>query len=91
MVFKFAYFVDLNKGYQPEKFQCCKLSGSSFTEELQKHNDGVIMTSLQIFWDSKPTYFVKLLISYQAAKFQVPQLSESNFTKVSIRDPKKPL
>ena len=49
MVFKFAYFMDLTKGYQPEKFQCCKFSGSSFTEELQKYNDDVIMTSLHIF------------------------------------------
>ena len=49
MVFKFAYLVDLAKGYQPEKFQCCKLSGSSFTEELQKYNDEVIMTSLHNF------------------------------------------
>ena len=48
MVFKFAYLVDLTKGYQPEKFQCCKLSESSFTEELQKYNDDVIMTSLHI-------------------------------------------
>ena len=48
MVFKFAYLVDPTKGYQLEKFQCCKLSGSSFTEELQKCNDNVIMTSLHI-------------------------------------------
>ena len=48
MVFKFAYLVDLSKGYQSEKFQCRKLSGSSFTEELQKYNDGVIFTSLHI-------------------------------------------
>ena len=48
MVFKFAYFMDLTKGYQPEKFQCCKFSGSSFTGELQKYNDDVIMTSLHI-------------------------------------------
>ena len=33
-------------GYQPAKFQLCRLSGSSFTEGLQKHNDDVIMTSL---------------------------------------------
>ena len=45
MVFKFAYMVDLTKGYQPEKFQCCKLSGSSFTEELQKY----IFLALEIF------------------------------------------
>ena len=49
MVFKFAYFVDLTKGYQPEKFQCFKLSWSSFTEELQKYNDDVIMMSLHFF------------------------------------------
>ena len=49
MVFKFAYLVDLTKGYQSEKFQCFKLSRSSFTEELQKYNDDVIMTSLYIF------------------------------------------
>ena len=45
MVFKFAYFVELTKGYQPAKFQCCRLSESSFTEGLQKHHDDVIMTS----------------------------------------------
>ena len=49
MVFKFAYLVDLTKGYQPEKFQCFELSGLSFTEELQKYNDDVIMMSLHIF------------------------------------------
>ena len=90
MVFKFAYFVELTKGYQPAKFQCRRLSGSSFTEGLQKHNDDVIMTSFQ-FWNSKFPCFVKLIINYQAAKFQVSQLSESNFTEVGIRHPKKPL
>ena len=49
MVFKFAYLVDLTKSYQPEKFQCSKLSGSSFTEELQKYTDDIIMMSLYIF------------------------------------------
>ena len=49
MVFKFAYFVDLTKGYQSEKFQCCELSGSGVTEELQEHNVDIIMTSLHIF------------------------------------------
>ena len=78
MVFKFAYVVDFTKGYQPAKFQCCRLSGSSFTEGLQKHNDDVIL----YFWDSKFPYSVKLDISYQHAKFQIPQLSESNFTEV---------
>ena len=47
--FKFAYFEEFTKGYQPAKFQCCRLSGSSFTEGLQKHNDDVIMTSFHIF------------------------------------------
>ena len=49
MVFKFAYFVELTKGFQPAKLQCCKLSGSSFTEGLQKHSGDVIMTSCDIF------------------------------------------
>ena len=49
MGFKFAYFVDFTEGYQPAKFQCCRLSGSSFTEGLQKHNDDVIMTSFHDF------------------------------------------
>ena len=34
MVFKFTYFVKLTKGYQPKKFQCCRLCGSSFIEGL---------------------------------------------------------
>ena len=91
MVLKFAYFVELTKGYQPAKFQCCRLSGSSFTEGLQKHNDDIIMTSFHIFGDSKFLYFVKLIISYQPAKFQIPQLSQSNFREVGIRHPKNPL
>ena len=49
MVLKFAYFVELTKGYQPAKFQCYRLFGSSFTEGLQKHNDDVIMTSFHSF------------------------------------------
>ena len=44
MVFKFAYSVEFTKGYQPAKFLCSKLSGSSFTEVLQKHNNDVIMS-----------------------------------------------
>ena len=83
MVFKFAYFVELTKGYQHAKFQCCKLSGSNSTEGLQKHNDDAI----SYFWDSKFLYFVKLIISYQPAKFQIPQLSEL-FTEDGIRHPK---
>ena len=49
MVFKFAYFVEFTKGYQPAKFQFCRLSGSSFAEGLQKHNDDVMMTSFHNF------------------------------------------
>ena len=49
MSFKFAYFVEFTKGYQPAKFQCCRLSGLSFTEGLEKHNDDVIMTSFHDF------------------------------------------
>ena len=85
MVFKFAYFVKLTKGYQPEKFQCYRFSGSSLTEGLQKHNDDIIMTSFHIFYNAKFPYFVKLFISYQPAKFRIPQLSESNCTEVGIR------
>ena len=77
MVFKFAYFVELTKGYQPAKFQYCKLSRSSFSEGLRKDNDDIFMTLH--FWDLKFPYVVKLIISYQSAKFQIPQLSESNF------------
>ena len=59
MIFKFAYFVEFIKGYQPAKFQCCRLPESSFIEGLQKHNDDVIMTSfhilefeISIFWET---------------------------------------
>ena len=85
MAFKFAYFVGLTKGYQLVKVQCSRLSGKSFKEGLQKHNDDVI----SYFSDSKFPYSVKLIISYEPAKFQIPQLSESNFTEIGIRNPKK--
>ena len=49
MIFKFAYFVDLTKGYEPEKFQCYKFSGSGVTEELQDHSVDIIMMSLHSF------------------------------------------
>ena len=48
MVLKFAYFVYLSKGYQPEKIQCCKLSGTNFYRGITKHNDDIIMMSLHI-------------------------------------------
>ena len=44
--------------------KACKLSGSSFTEGLQKHNDDVIMTSLHIFGIQK-------LSSYQVSNSSV--------------------
>ena len=65
MVFKFAYFVDLTKGYRPEKFQCCNMSGSSVTEELQKHNADIIMTSLHIFG------ILNFYITYKQSSCQV--------------------
>ena len=83
--------MDLSKGYQSEKFQCRKLSGSSFTEEFQKYNDYVIFTSLHIFGIGNFHILGNLLISYQSANFRVLQLSESNFIEVSIRHPKTPL
>ena len=61
MVFKLAYFVDLTKGYQPEKFQYCKLSGSSVIEELQEQNVDHHYDITSYFWDLKCLCFVKLL------------------------------
>ena len=84
MIFKFACFVELTRGYQSAKFQCCRLFGSSFIEGLQKHNDDVI----SYFLNLKFAYFVKLVINYQPAKFQISQLSESNCAEISIRHPK---
>ena len=88
MGFKFAYFVEFIKGYQPAKFQCCRLSESSFTEELQKHNDDVIMTPFQ---DSgiRNFHFCETGYKLSTCQVSIPQLSESNFTDVFIRQPKK--
>ena len=49
MVFKSAYFVEFTEVYQPAKLQFYRLSGSRFSEELQKHNDDVIMMSFHTF------------------------------------------
>ena len=76
------------KSYQNAKLKGCRLSGSSFTEKLQKHNDDVIMTSFHTFGIQNFHMLLKLIISYQTAKFQIPESFESNFIKVSIR--KKP-
>ena len=91
MVFKFVYLVDLTKGYQSEMFYCCKLSGSSFIEELQKYNEDVIMRSLHILGFE---IFIFFESTYKLSVCQVSSslvISESNFTEVSIRHPKTPL
>ena len=87
MVFKFAYFVELPKSYQPAKFQCFKIVWVMFTEGLQRHNYDAIIDVISYFQHSEFLYFVKLIISYQTAKFQISQLSESNFTEAGIRYP----
>ena len=81
MVFKFAYFVELTKGYQPAKFQCWV----KFYRGIGKHNDDVFMTSFHIL-GFEMSIFCET--GYQLAKFQISQLSESNFTEVGIRHPK---
>ena len=91
MIFKFAYFVEFTKGYQPAEFQFSRLSESSFTKGSQKHNDDVMMTSFHIFGIRNFQHFIKLVIRYQPAKFQIPQLFDSNFTEDFIRHLKIPL
>ena len=86
MVFKFAYFVEHSIGYQPAKFQCCKLSGSSFTERLQKHSDDV--TSQYLVF--KIVHFVELNRRYQLAKFHWPKLSGSTFKRPGGKHLPKP-
>ena len=44
MVFKFAYFVEPWMSYQLAKFQCFRLSKSTFTVGLEKQNYDVNMT-----------------------------------------------
>ena len=68
MVFKFAYFVEFTKGYQPAKFQCCRLPGSRFSERLQKHNDDVILTTLYILGFEKPRGRLELEIILQPTR-----------------------
>ena len=74
MAFRFAYLLELTKGYLSEKFQCCKLSGSSFTEELQKYNDDVIMTSLHIL------KFEMVIFFESTYKLSMCQVSSSSVT-----------
>ena len=73
MVFEFAYFVEFNKGYQPAKFQCCGLSGTRFTEGLQRHNDDVIITSFHDFGIRNFHIFCET--GYKLATCQVPNQS----------------
>ena len=40
--------MELAKGYQPAKLQCCKFSRPDFTEGIQKHKDDIIMMSFHI-------------------------------------------
>ena len=49
MVFKFAYFVELTKAISLQSFNAVDCLGKGLTEGLQKHNDGVIMTSFYTF------------------------------------------
>ena len=60
MAFIFAYFVGYKKGYQLTKLECCRLSGSCFTEGLEKHNDEVVMTWLHIAGIRNFHIFMKL-------------------------------
>ena len=87
MVFKFAYFVDFTKGYKAAKFQFCRLSGSSFTEGSQKHNDDVMMTSFHTL-GFKISIFCKTGYKLSTYKVIKSLLFESNFTEVFIRHPK---
>ena len=89
MVFKFAYFVEFMKGYQPAKFQCCRLSGSSFTEGLQKHNDDVIMMSFYDFGVRNFHIFCETGYKLSACQVSNPLIFESKFTEVFIGYPKK--
>ena len=87
MVFKFAYFVEFTKGYQHAEFQFCRLSGSRFTEGLQKHNDDVMMTSFHTL-GFQISIFCKTGYKLLNCKVSNPHLFESNFTEVFIRQPK---
>ena len=54
MVFKFAYFVELTKGYQPgaislQSFSSVDCLNPIYTEGLQTHNDDVIVKSFHSF------------------------------------------
>ena len=85
----FADFLKLKIGCKPANFQCCRLSGSSFTQKLEKHNYGVIMMSFRIVG----TQICIICIfceteGYQPAKFQISRLSGSNFMEVGRRHKK---
>ena len=52
-VSKLAYFVEDDIGYQPSKFQCSKVSGSSFTEGGGKHPPPSATTTVLIGLNKK--------------------------------------
>ena len=63
MVFKFAYFVEMTKGYQPAKFNAVDCLG----RVLQRDNKNTIMTSIHML-GLKISIFCETDISYQPAK-----------------------
>ena len=65
MVSIFAYFVEHKIDHQAAKFQCNKLPGPTFTEEIAKQQYHVILKDFIKF-----AYFVKLNIGDQLTKFQ---------------------
>ena len=61
----------LNIGYQRVKFQSCRLCGSSFTEELEKHDDDVASSRHFILLD----YEICIFDEYRLSTCQVSSLS----------------
>ena len=54
-------------GYQPAKFQWCRLSASSFLEGFKKHNDDIIMSFHSLGFEICVSYETD--IGYEPAKF----------------------
>ena len=82
--------MELTKGYQLEKFQCCRLSGSSFTEVSQEHIDDVIMSSFHIV-GFEISIFCEMDYKLSTCQVSNPSVISIKFYKVSIRNPKKHL
>ena len=70
MVSKSACFIEHKIGYQPTKFQCFRLSVSTFTEGIGKHNYNVISYS----WASRLRFFAELNVGYPSARCQMNTL-----------------